>query len=209
MGQELNNQDRGVLIQGFAEQVEKHRSEIETLSKDAVHVSATSRPSILLLMTAAFKDLKTLADLVAGDYDSRTRKAPKLKAIVPATLNSSLEDALAQSLSASEHVRSDLLKVCEDTVNLTYHPYMLTIVQVLDIRTQLGASAKQLQDVQSQISSEKTELEHELNIQRQVIAQADADRIVVLQGYERAKAESDEAAKDAKWWAGYVSVCSK
>ena len=128
MEQELNNQNRGVLIQGLDEQVEKHRSEIEALSKDAVHVSATSRPSVLLLMTAAFKDFKTLADLVAGDYDSRARQAPKFKAIIPATLNSSLEDVLAQSLSASEHVRSDLLKVCEETVHLTYHPYMLTIV---------------------------------------------------------------------------------
>ena len=42
-----------------------------------------------------------------------------------------------------------------------------------------------------------------------MVAQADADRIVALQGYERVKAESDEAAKDAKWWDEYVSACSK
>ena len=121
MGQEMNNQDRSVLIQGFADQVEKHRSEIEALSKDAVHVSATSRPSILLLMTAAFKDFKIIADLVAGDYDSRARQAPDSKAIIPATLSSNLEDAFAQSLSASERVRSDLLKVCgkNGTLNIS------------------------------------------------------------------------------------------
>ena len=91
------------------------------------HVSSTSRPSVLLLMTAAFKDFKTLADSVAGDYDSGARQDSKLVATIPATLISSLEDALAQSLSASEHVRSDLLKVCEATVHLRQHPYTLTI----------------------------------------------------------------------------------
>ena len=52
-------------------------------------------------MTAAFKDFKTLADSVAGDYDSRARQDPKFKATIPATLISNLEEALTQSLSAS------------------------------------------------------------------------------------------------------------
>ena len=113
MAESPTSQDPGLLIEGLKEELENRRSSITELAKKANDVASTSKPSILLLITTAFKDFQTIAESVAGDYDLRAKQDPTVKASIPSTLISSLENALTQSSSASEQVRSSLLKVCK------------------------------------------------------------------------------------------------
>lgn len=65
---------------------------------------------------------------------------------------------------------------------------------------------RQIRDVQTQAGYDRTGLEHELRMQSQLVAQADADRAAVQKDLDRAKAKSDKAATAANWWDGNVSL---
>lgn len=104
--------------QGLVDKVEKNRSTIEALSKDASDVSSTSMLSIRLLMNNIPTGLKMLADSVIRAYDSRARQDSTSQVIIPVTLFSSVEESSTKNESASAKVRNSVPKVCSATTSM-------------------------------------------------------------------------------------------
>ena len=111
-------ENRNATISKLSDSINNDQLAIEALSKEATDVSTEYKSSILFLMTDIFTALKTLADSVAGDYDSRTRKDSSTKVTISATLMSNIKDCEAKSFSGSEKVQSDVLKVQATSVTL-------------------------------------------------------------------------------------------
>ena len=62
-------------------------------------------------------------------------------------------------------------------------------MQAIEIRAQIGSMERQIRDVQTQAGYDRTGLEHELRMQSQLVAKADADRAAVQKDLDRAKAK--------------------